>query len=405
MPLSVAVFVMGLQGHVQRVLPVIAALTERDVDVSVFTDAGFADIVGQAGGRFVDLYRGRPLEAADDESRPVPSRYVTFAAVFGDQIAAEVGRLGPSLVLSDSFAFVGRLVAGILDLPHVDLRAGHDADPDRIAERVEASRVRTSLRCHQAVATLRDRYGWEDASPFSYDTHVSPLLNICAEPAAFVSAHTRRALEPVDYFGSLPPATEIERRRHPPARPWFGPDRAELQVYASFGTVAWWYYAGQALRSLQAIADAVDARPGASAVISLGNAEVTDEQADALTRASVTVKRFVDQWQVLAEADVFVTHHGLNSTHEAIFHEVPMISHPFFHDQPPMAATCRRLEVAVSMARGAGQPVRRGDVDTALDRCQADRGRLEQALARARAWELDVIAHRPEVVERIIGLA
>ena len=48
--------------------------------------------------------------------------------------------------------------------------------------------------------------------------------------------------------------------------------------------------------------------------------------------------------RVLAAADVFVTHHGLNSTHESIAERVPMLSYPFQWDQPGMAERCQALE-------------------------------------------------------------
>jgi len=238
---SIVVFAMGGVGHLQRLHPVAAALVTRGVDVTVFTDVEFAGAVHRVGARFADLYAGRPIEAADGESRPVPCRWVSFAARFADEIAGEAALLRPTLVMSDSFAFVGRVVAGMLGLVHVDLRSGHDVDPARFVEGIEAERVRISPRCHEAVSVLRDRYGWEDASPFSYGTHKSGVLNICSEPEVFVSATTRRALEPIAYFGSLPSLTEIERLQRPAAPAWFGSTRSELQVFVSFGTVAWWY--------------------------------------------------------------------------------------------------------------------------------------------------------------------
>ena len=54
----------------------------------------------------------------------------------------------------------------------------------------------------------------------------------------------------------------------------------------------------------------------------------------------------MDQWAVLGETDLFVTHHGLNSTHEAIFNRVPMLSYPFFWDQPGLAAKCQAFGIA-----------------------------------------------------------
>jgi len=132
---------------------------------------------------------------------------------------------------------------------------------------------------------------------------------------------------------------------------------------------------------------------------------VTAAQAGVLAGPSVRVEPYVDQWQLLGEADVFITHHGLNSTHEAIFNLVPMISHPFFGDQPAMAATCQRLDVAVPLVEAVGHAVEPRGVDAAIDAFVAARPRMDAALAHARDLELDVMARRQEVVDRIIALA
>lgn len=97
------------------------------------------------------------------------------------------------------------------------------------------------------------------------------------------------------------------------------------------------------------------------AVIACGG---DDPAKNTVAGPNVTVLPFMDQWNALAQASVFITHHGLNSTHEAIWHQVPMISMPFFHDPPGLAR-----------------------------------------LAEARKWKAAVIRQRPAVIGRILELA
>ena len=397
--------VIGSAGHMQRCLPLMTALVERGVETIVFTDRAVEQEVVATGARFADLYAGRPLDAADDSSRPRPCRQVTFAGTFADAVAAEVARLGPSLMISDAFAVVGRVVAGILGVPHVNICSGHDVDPTRFVEvQLEGQLVDISPRCHRAVDTLRDRYGIDDASPFSYGTAMSPLLNISGEPELFMSDETRRALGPVAFFGSLAAPEAIAARQRPRVPRWFGPDRAERQLYVSFGTVIWRYFAAEALASMASIARVVEGRPGTSALFSLGRADVPAAAVAALRGPNVMVEPFVDQWQVLGEADVFITHHGLNSTHESIYSLVPMISHPFLGDQLAMAGFCQEEAIAVPLTARARDVIDRRQVEVALDRCCNDAPALEGALRRVRQADVDVVARRPEVIERILAL-
>ena len=103
-------------------------------------------------------------------------------------------------------------------------------------------------------------------------------------------------------------------------------------------------------------------------------------------------------------ADMFVTHNGLNSTHEAIFHRVPMISYPFFWDQPDMAEKCRKFGLAVPLAEGVQGKFDNDDVRAALKKLADEKGLMKAALGRAYGWEKAVIANRPRVHQQIVDL-
>ena len=140
------------------------------------------------------------------------------------------------------------------------------------------------------------------------------------------------------------------------------------------------------------------------AVISLGGTTIDSKILLTLTRPNVSVESYVDQWSLLREADAFFTHQGMNSTHEAIFHCVPMISYPFFSDQPGLARKCGRFGLAVPLVYNLRGEFRKDDVRAALARLSEERKHIEAALARAREWEIAVIAQRPSVHRRIIDL-
>jgi UDP:flavonoid glycosyltransferase YjiC (YdhE family) len=107
---------------------------------------------------------------------------------------------------------------------------------------------------------------------------------------------------------------------------------------------------------------------------------------------------------VLAECNVFVTHQGLNSTHEAIFHQVPTISYPLFWDQPELAARCHRFGIALPLADSPKAEVSSSDVAAVWARFQREERAMRAALEVAREWELAVIAQRPSVIERVRSL-
>jgi UDP:flavonoid glycosyltransferase YjiC (YdhE family) len=177
-----------------------------------------------------------------------------------------------------------------------------------------------------------------------------------------------------------------------------------FRVYISFGTVVWRYYAADALRALAALAEWFGRQPKTKVVISLGGASVEAAQRAALTRPNVVVEQLVDQWAVLAQSDCFITHQGLNSTHEAIHHRVPMISYPFFWDQPALAEKCCRFGLAISLSDQPRGPVREREVEVAWQQFLAQRNRMRAALTQACEWERAVVAARPAVLRRMRDL-
>ncbi len=401
--INVVLFCMPEFGHLKRLLPLIQGLARSGANVHVFTDPAFSGAVQTSGGRYHDLFRDRPLALADDQSRPIPSRYVSFAARFADSMVSEVATLQPRIVIHDAFAVIAVPVANRLELPRINVCPGHNLAPGpTIAALARDPRVQLADACLRAVESLQRDYGMPDASPFSYIASLSTELNIICEPPEFLTAQEAIAFAPHAFFGSLSEASLLAPGpvlEHSPA-----PDSTRLRLYTSLGTVVWRYYAEYDRSVLDAVAQAARQRDELQVVVSLGG-QAVDTGFKHLAAANMRVESYVDQWQVLAGSNVFLTHHGLNSTHEAIYHGVAMISSPFFSDQPGLAIRCQELGLAVPLVGELRAPLDCGDILAALDRIAQRRESIEASLQAARDWELAVMARRPEVISRILAFA
>jgi MGT family glycosyltransferase len=399
----VAAFTIPGHGHTNRMLPVVAGLCTMGIPVDFYAHEMSRRAIEPTGARFVNIYDGRDMDVPDGESLPLPMRNVGFAGHWGDDIVRQVGATDPGLVLHDTFAVIGRVVAHHLRIPRVDMRAGHNLEPRRALAALQAGGpLRISDACQNAVEMLRQRHGMPDASPFSYFVDESADLNICSEPPEFLAHDQRAPFEPLAFFGSYWPGADAAA---PATEDPFGPDAAgSLRVLAGLGTAAWMMRPDYATTLLEAVADAMAGRAGLRGLIGLGSPFVPTGIVERLTRPNVRVAPFVDQVGALRRASVFITHNGLNSTHEAIFHGVPMISCPLFGDQPVLAARCRELGLAIPLVPGDERSPTPADVHAALDRVEVEGAALRARLAEARQWELAVIATRPAVLRRIADL-
>lgn len=399
---TVVFFCMEGHGHLRRLLPVVAGLSGAGLRVCVFTETRYRDEVVHAGGELVDLYARGSLAEADSESIPSLCRYVTFAGLHADALLAEVAALRPSLVVHDTFAVIGQIVARRLGLPRVTVCAGHNFTPASIpAFLADYAQLVASDECRRAVDLLRARDLLPDATPFSFATEPSTDLNLYCEPPQFLHEDERAAFGPLAFLGSLSPRNLA---RAPSVTQPFGPDPAiRRRLYVCLGTVIWRRHEAVGRMLLETVRAAVADMPDTVAIISLGNA-TPGSWTKALPHPRVHVADYVDQWDVLAHADVFLTHQGLNSTHEAICQEVPMVSYPIFWDQPALSQRCRELGLVTPLAAAPRAPLAVEDIRAALATVDEERERLRARLREAHAWELDVVAQRPKVIGRVLEL-
>ncbi len=97
---------------------------------------------------------------------------------------------------------------------------------------------------------------------------------------------------------------------------------------------------------------------------------------------NVIARRSVPQLALLPHVDAFITHAGMNSTTEALYHGVPLVAVPFFGDQ--------LMNADVIASHGAGVTLDRRALDAtaitnAVRSVLTDRGYRDNAAAAARA--------------------
>jgi len=400
---AIAVFTSQEDGHLQRLLPVMQGLAAAGCSVVALGHPRSAAAVTATGARFLDLFGRFPLEAADPQSVPNGMRHVAHAAHCAQDVLAQLRPLGPALVVHDTFSVLGRVVAAALDVPAVNVCAGHNLQPAATIRQAHRDLpVQVSPACAAAVERLRTTWGLAQAHPFSYVDGASSALNIYCEPPEFLDAAARAAFAPVAFFGSLPAGGAPACAGAPD---YFAGAPPGGRIYLSFGTVIWRYFAPVAVAAMTAVAAHARTRPGLRLVASTGGASLPPDAQAALADAGVAVHARVDQHAILRQADAFITHHGLNSTHEAIFHGVPMLSYPFFWDQPALAARSQALGLALPLADALRAPIDPDALARGLERQLARGPEVRQALAAARRMELAVMERRPAVIRRIVALA
>ena len=344
-------FCIPAHGHTNPTLGVVRELIARGHQVWYYSYEMLREKIEETGAVFV------PCDAYDMEQQLDPKQSVRVGKdlafstkilvdttlALDDKVCADMQRLNPDCIVADSMAIWGKAVAMKLGIPFVSSTTTfafnqHSAkimkqSPGEILNMIlSAPKIAKDIKRLQEkgypVRNVLDLIGSdENAHTIVY---TSPEFQPCAETFsdkfAFVGPSIRPAVE------------TVEKTR-------------DILVYLSMGTVnndMMPFYR----RCISALADAPY-----QVILSVGNLVSVEEFGD--LPEHISVFSHVDQIAVLQQADVFVSHCGMNSVSESLYFGVPLVMLPQTSEQKGVAQRVHQL--------GAGVKLKKSDADSLLN--------------------------------------
>ena len=328
----IAFFCIPAWGHTSPPVEVVRALTSQGHQVRYYSFAPFREKLESAGAEVV-LCDGALPPAPPDLDRKVGRDFTALVQMVTDttlaleeKVCRELETFRPEVIVSDSICFWGKLFAGKLGVPYVCSTTTF-AFNQHSAQRMKptAGEMLRSLvgtpRVGRCMALLR-RHGYP----------VKGLLDLIQnDNETDTIVYTSRAFQPMSetfsdryaFVGpSLPERALAEQ-----------PPKARPLVYISLGTVM-----NRQADFYRSCIAALEKEP-LDVVMSVG--EGVDPANLAPVPENYQIERRVDQLAVLARADVFLTHCGMNSANEAIWFGVPTVLYP---QQSEEGAVADRME-------------------------------------------------------------
>ncbi|MEW2353566.1 macrolide family glycosyltransferase [Spirillospora sp. NPDC029432] len=336
---TIAFLNIGMHGHINPTLPVVAELVRRGHTVTYHASPAFAKEI-EAAGAAVRLYPGgdRPLP---DPPTPVTmlGGLARTAVEVLPAVLSDLRRDRPDLIVHGSACPWGAVAAAELGVPAAASFTtfafnGSVPSPTRASWELLAE---AAARPRDAAAYLRSRWLLHRR----HDTRGLPLLDLANVRQPLNLVYTSRTFQPgADAFDGSYRFVGPSLGARPPD-PSFPADRLRDPVlYASLGTVI-----DPNPRLLRTFAAALAPLAG-TVVVSTGSA---DPAALDPLPANVLALPFVPQPEVLARAAMFVTHGGMNSVNEATHAGVPMLVVPHGADQPLVARRVAELGAGLSI--------------------------------------------------------
>ncbi len=336
----IAVFSIPAHGHTNPMLPVVSEFVKRGNEVRFYSFNEFGEKIKASGAMFIscDEFLEQLTEKQEKSLKKVSTTEMSIQDLritvnMNDFLEKEFEEFRPDVVYTDSVCFWGKLNAMKHNVPMVVSTStfAFNQLSSQYMKNSPAEMVDMIFGLPRISKELKklEPYGYKIKSVLSlvqsdndtdsvvYTTkRFQPYSEAFSEHYAFVG--------PSVYSKKLP-----EKKKERPL------------VYISMGTVIndcpdFYRNCIAALKDMQ-----VDV------IISCGNAVSTESLGD--IPKNISVHPYVNQLDVLAKADVFITHCGMNSVSESLYMAAPMVFYPQTGEQFAVARRASELNAGVML--------------------------------------------------------
>ena len=327
--MKIAWFCIPAHGHTNPTLGLVKELTDAGHQVLYFSFELFREKIEKAGAQFISC-DGYDFEMEDKENADRVGKDKAFASellvsstlALDEMTTEKIREIQPDIVVSDSVAFWGKLVALKHGLPYVSSTTTfafnrYSAQYMKHGLWETVKMLFTMPRINKQIARLREK-GYP----------VKGFLEIVQN-----DNETNTIVYTSKYF--QPCSETFSDRYHfigPSIRPIQKPIEkiAEKTVYISMGTV-------NQNREFYRNCIHVLGQTDWQVIISMGTNTEHFEQLP----ENIQIYESVDQMAVLSIADAFITHCGMNSASEGLYFQVPLV---LFPQTPEQGAVAKRTE-------------------------------------------------------------
>lgn len=368
---KIAFFCIPAHGHTNPMLPVAAELVRRGNVVRFYSFDEFKEKIQSAGAEFISCDPFLPELTQQEETglKNVSTTEMTIQDIritlnmdkFLDQ---EFQSFHLDVVYTDSVCFWGKLNAWKHHVPMV-------VSTSTFAFNQMSSRyMKSSPREMADLIFGLPKISRELKKLRPYGYHVKNLLSLIQSDNHTDSVvYTSKKFQPFaesfsDHYAFVGPSVFSDIL---PAK-----EKARPLIYISMGTVIndrpdFYRKCIDALKNLDA-----------DVVISCGNA-INREKLGALPD-HIQVHPYVDQLDVLAKADVFLTHCGMNSVSESLYMAAPMVLYPQTNEQHAVARRVTEIGAGIMLKNDSASGIRAAIQEilnnktygTAAEKCSAD---------------------------------
>ncbi len=331
--MKIAWFSIPAYGHTNPTIGVVRELTSRNHEVYYYSFNQFKDLVEEAGAQFIscdeyDVGLGQVPDIAEriGKDMVLSTQVIVNATLSMDEkLEKDMAEIKPDVIVADSVAYWGKLIALKLGIPFVSSTTTFAFNKESAAIMKPSGKELLKMildipKTKKLLEPLRDK-GYPAKNILSIIQNDNDTTTIVYTSKMF-QPHADSFSDCYTFVGAIPKETkEI-----------FSKAKEKL-VYIALGTVD--------NKHPDFYKNCIEAfrRSDYQVVMSVGRE--TDLSSFNDIPENVEIYAFVNQVAVLKEADVFLTHCGMNSASESLYYGVPLV---LFPQTPEQRGVANRIE-------------------------------------------------------------
>lgn len=333
--MKIAFFCIPAHGHTNPTLGVVKELIKNNNEVYYYSYEIMREKIESTGAKFIPCDEFDPQTKLSKEDKEKISKDLAFSINLivdltlglDNSILEEMEKIKPDVIVADSVAFWGKLIAKKLNIPFISSTTTFAFN--KYSARVMKSdgpglfqMLKSIPKINKSLKRLREK-GYEvksvlDIIANSNDTSTIVYTSKLFQPFAEIFS------ENYDFVGPIiREATVSMKKSDIPT------------VYISLGTVN--------NTNKNFYQNCIEALKNENLRVIMSVGEDTDIENLEGVPTNFVVEKFVDQISVLQIADIFITHCGMNSVSEALYFGIPLVLFPQTTEQHGVANRVKEL--------------------------------------------------------------
>ncbi|WHY26657.1 macrolide family glycosyltransferase [Bacillus wiedmannii] len=336
----------GSEGHINPTLQVVEELVSRGEEVVYFSIESFRDRIERTGATVRTIDEKKFIKAFLSGGRNYLLERINGLLHTSDVIIPNVLEQIEGehfdYIIHDSMFGCGHIIAQILKLPAINSCTSFAQDEKSFEQMLDHLSKNIPVEVQDKIHT--DFESLTKGIAEKYGVEINSQYEVFCNPAPLTIVYTINEFQPFgdmfdETFKFVGPSisTQIKNKEFD-----FTTLEEKSPIYISLGTVF-----NEAL-DFYKLCMKVFENSDHIIVMSIGNKTKISDLGN--IPKNFIVRNYVPQTKLLAYTKLFITHGGMNSTHEGLYNGIPLIVIPQSADQPVIAKQVENLGAGIKLS-------------------------------------------------------